>query len=135
MLAIGMSEPARMLIPSFEMNLPRAERAVVDVEKLRDYCLNPAHPRGRHKARVFASALRLFREDAEWLKAKLLDAALRDLAKKAEEDEFGQRYVLDFQCERNDTQAMIRSGWIVRRGEDFPRLITCYVLSESGRHG
>jgi hypothetical protein len=124
-----------MLVPSFEMNLPGAERAVVEVEKLRDYCLNPAHPRGRHKARVFASALQLFREDAGWLKAKLLNAALRGDATEAEEDEYGHRYILDFVCERSNTSVIIRSGWIVRRGEDFPRLTTCYVLSESGRHG
>ncbi|WP_200235400.1 DUF6883 domain-containing protein [Thiohalocapsa halophila] len=39
------------------MKLPNANQAVVDLEKLRGYCLNPAHPRGRHKARVFAAAL------------------------------------------------------------------------------
>lgn len=72
-----------LLVPSFEMNLPGGERAVVDVEKLRDYCLNPAHPRGRHKARVFAATLRLQKEDAEWLKAQLLDAALQDSANKS----------------------------------------------------
>lgn len=59
----------------------------------------PRTPQGR----VFASALRLFREDAEWLKAKLLNAALRSDATEAEEDEYGYRYVLDFDCERNDT--------------------------------
>ena len=119
-----------MLVPSCEMNLPGAERAVVDVEKLRNYCLNPAHPRGRHKARVFASALRLFQEDAEWLKAALLNGALHGEATEAEEDEYGHRYVLDFDCERNGRSVVVRSGWIVRRGEDFSRLTTCYVLSE-----
>ncbi len=29
------------------MKLPNADRAVVEIEKLRDYCLNPVHPRGR----------------------------------------------------------------------------------------
>lgn len=38
------------------MKLPNAERAVVDVRKLRNYCLNAEHPRGQHKARVFKSA-------------------------------------------------------------------------------
>jgi hypothetical protein len=32
---------------------PHAESAVLDIRKLEDYCLNPSHPRGRHKARVF----------------------------------------------------------------------------------
>ena len=41
------------------MRLPNPSRAFVDASKLRDYCLNAQHPRGRHKARVFASALGL----------------------------------------------------------------------------
>jgi len=102
----------------------------VDLEKLRDYCLNPAHPRGRHKARVFAATLRLQKEDAEWLKAQLLSAALRSDANEREEDDYGRRYIVDFECERNQKRATLRSGWIIRRGENFPRLTTCYVLSE-----
>jgi len=35
----------------------------VETRKLRDYCLSPEHPRGRHKARVFASALGLTVDD------------------------------------------------------------------------
>jgi len=30
------------------MKLPNGEQAVVAIEKLRDYCLNPYHHRGRH---------------------------------------------------------------------------------------
>ena len=37
------------------MKLPNGERAIVDCRKLDEYCLNPHHPRGRNKARVFAS--------------------------------------------------------------------------------
>ncbi len=29
------------------MRMPGADKAVVDIAKLRDYCLNPLHPRGR----------------------------------------------------------------------------------------
>jgi hypothetical protein len=47
------------------MKLPYAESAIVDVRKLRDYCLSAAHPRGKHKARVFASALGLTAEDSD----------------------------------------------------------------------
>ena len=116
--------------PRFEMKLPGAERAVVDVEKLRDYCLNPAHSRGRHKARVFAATLGLHQADAEWLKSQLLSAASGVDANEGEGDEYGRRYILDFECERHQSRIIVRSGWIVRRGEDFPRLITCYVLSK-----
>lgn len=112
------------------MNLPGAERAFVDADKLRDYCLNPMHPRGRHKARVFASALAITQSDAEFLKAQLLAAVLQGNAMSAEADQYGQRFVLDFECVKRERRATIRSGWIVRRGESFPRLTTCYVLSE-----
>jgi hypothetical protein len=78
------------------MNLPGAERAIVDVEKLRNYCLNPAYPRGRHKARVFASTVRVFQADAEWLKAESLDATLQGGVKEADADEHPQRYVFTF---------------------------------------
>jgi hypothetical protein len=39
------------------MRLPGAERATIPTDKLVRYALDPEHPRGRHKARVFASAL------------------------------------------------------------------------------
>ena len=39
------------------MKLPNYENAVVSLEKLRDYCLNEEHYRGKHKARVFKSTL------------------------------------------------------------------------------
>lgn len=112
------------------MKLPGAQQAVVDINKLRDYCLNPSHPRGRHKARVFASALGILQADAEWLKEKLLAAALEQDAMPGEADEYGYRYVVDFECIHQDYRATVRSGWIIRRGEIVPRLTTCYVLSD-----
>jgi hypothetical protein len=41
---------------------------------------------------------------------------------------YGQRYVVDFDLVRHDRTIRIRSSWIVRIGEDLPRLTTCYVL-------
>ena len=112
------------------MRLPGAERAIVDISKLRDYCLSPTHPRGRHKARVFASSLRLLRADAELLRTQLLEAVLEGNAVESDSDEYGERYILDFDLTKEGLTARVRSGWIVRRGEDFPRLTTCYVLLE-----
>jgi hypothetical protein len=39
------------------MLIPNAENAVVDIRKIRDYCLNPEHDDGKHKARIFLSTL------------------------------------------------------------------------------
>jgi hypothetical protein len=51
------------------------DRAILDIRKIEDYSLNPAHPRGRHKARVFREALGLERGDAAWLRDVLIEAA------------------------------------------------------------
>lgn len=109
------------------MRLPNPESAVVEVRKIRDYCLSPEHPRGRHKARVFASVLGLTSDDAEKLREALFSAALSSEVTPVE-DEYGKRYVLDFRMKTGAGSATIRSGWIVRRGEDFPRLTSCFVL-------
>jgi hypothetical protein len=54
--------------------LPHGDQAILDMRKIGDYCLNPSHPRGRHKARVFREALDLQRSDASWLRDALLEA-------------------------------------------------------------
>ena len=110
------------------MKLPNATRAVVEIEKLRDYCLSASHPRGRHKARVFATSLGMTAEDAEELRDAILSAVMSEDATSTEEDEYGQRYVVDFAMSRQGRQATIRTAWIIRAREGFPRLTSCYVL-------
>jgi len=56
------------------VKLPNGARAIVDIRKLREYCLNPQHPRGRNKARVFA-AVGMREADAEELRTALVAAA------------------------------------------------------------
>ncbi len=110
------------------MKMPNGERAVIEVAKLRDYCWSRDHLRGRHKARVFAAALGLTAEHAEDLRAALLQAAPTEEATGTDQNEYGQRYLLDFIMTGPAGQAKVRSGWIIRRGEDFPRLTSCYLL-------
>jgi hypothetical protein len=110
------------------MKLPNPEHAVVDIRKIRDYCLNPHHPRGRHKARVFASALGLKIDEARYLRSSLLKAAQDSIAIRTEEDEYGQRFVVDFQMIGPKGDVIVRSSWIVRRKENFARFLSCYVL-------
>jgi hypothetical protein len=54
------------------MTLPNAERAIIDIRKLRDYCLNPLHDEGQHKARLFVTILGMTADDAEALRDLLL---------------------------------------------------------------
>jgi len=111
------------------MKLPNGDRAFVEIRKLTDYCLNPGHLRGRHKARVFAAALGLTAENAEELRQLLLASAAAVDVELTFTDEYGDRYVLDFDVARGSWTARVRSAWIIRRGEQFPRLTSCYVLN------
>jgi hypothetical protein len=110
------------------MKLPNAERAFVDIRKLRDYCLSAVHPRGQHKARLFKSALGWTADDAEDIRQRLMEVVLREDAGFLGADDYGQRYSLDFLAGRGDKVATVRSMWIIRSGEDFPRFISFYLL-------
>ena len=110
------------------MKLPNADRAVVEIEKLRDYCLSSSHPRGRRKARVFVTALGITADDSEELKQAILSAVITEEATPTERDEYGQRFVVDFSMRRQGKDAVVRSSWIIRSGEDYPCLTSCYVL-------
>jgi hypothetical protein len=108
------------------MKLPGGEAAIVDIRKLTEYCLNPEHPRGKHKARVFAM-LGFTMENAHDLRTALLTAAAGGDAQPAQSDQFGDRYVLEFEIRGPRASALVRSTWIVRRGETTPRLTSCFV--------
>ena len=109
------------------MQLPNGDRGLVGIEKLRNYCLNLTSEDGKHEARVFASVLGLVAKDAEELQVALLAAARNDEALDGGKMAFDRRYTLDSELARQERTAMIRSGWIVRQGEHFPRLTICFV--------
>lgn len=108
--------------------LPYADKAVVDIRKLRDYCLNPDHDEGKQKARLFSSILGMTADNAEELREILLQVVKTQAAKLGRRDEFGQRYTVDFTIQWQDRSAIVRSGWIIENDSDIPRLTTCYPL-------
>ena len=110
------------------MKLPAGNRAIVELAKIERYALAPEHEEGKHKARVFAAALGLGREHSGWLRERLLDAARTRDCIATGTTRFGTRYAIDFLLNHAGRSAMLRSCWIVRVEEDFPRLTTCYVL-------
>jgi hypothetical protein len=109
------------------LKLPNAERAVIDVAKLRDYSLNPAHPEGKHKARVLAAMLGYTASDAEKLREIILTAVLQHEATEGSRDEHGTRYRVDFETQGKRDVVMLRTAWIIDTGETIPRLVSCYV--------
>jgi hypothetical protein len=109
------------------VKLPNGKHAIVDIQKLQSYCLNLQHPRGRHKARVFA-AVGIESKDSEELREALIEAATKADAELGLPSPHGQRYSVDFVMERPEKSVRIRSTWIIRSGENLPRLTSCYVL-------
>ena len=68
-------------------------------------------------------------KDAETLRRAIFKAISIEDAVIARKDQYGQRYIVDFGIKRTGKpDAMIRTTWIIRSDEDFPRLTSCYVL-------
>ena len=111
------------------MLLPFAERAYADDSKFLGYCLNIDHPYGKHKARVFRSALDITVDNWEVLRDAVLTAVLLNPALYEGHNSYGELYAVDFEMMRNAKVAMVRSNWIIHDNENFPRLTSCYVIS------
>jgi hypothetical protein len=110
------------------VKIPNAENAVVDIRKLRDYCLDPEHPTGKHKATLFKAALGITVDDADALRNILLAIVKTHEAEKGKADEYGQRYRVDFELGWKEKSAVVRSAWIIEVDSDVPRLTSCYPL-------
>lgn len=110
------------------MRLPAGEHATVDNAKLVDYCLSPSHPRGRHKARLFAAALGFTLADAMKLKAALFAAARDAEAVPTRHNGFGQVYEIAFDCIGRTGAARVLSVWIALDDDPRPQLVTWYPV-------
>jgi hypothetical protein len=109
------------------MRLPNSDKAVVQIGKLLNYSLNPNHSVGKHKARVFQSALGITMNDADWLKDRALEAASTGEASPGTKSAFGEKFVIDAHLQYQGRTAIVRFSWIIESGTDYPRLTSCYV--------
>ena len=109
---------------------PRPDQAVVSREKLERYLLNPEHEVGRHKARVFASALGIRQRDWEYLRNRLETAVIEAPVSSVRETPSGGLYELVLAVDgRNGQTRRVMTVWLVA-GEEPPRLVTAYVADE-----
>jgi hypothetical protein len=109
--------------------LPNAEKAIIRLEKLRDYSLDLSHPVGKHKARVFESATGMTQSDAPRLMEMILRAVLLNDVVSSEKTVHGERYAVDFQILGKNDPVTIRTAWIIDVNETIPRLTSCYIRS------
>lgn len=110
------------------MKLPNGERANLGT-KLEDYSLNALHRDGKHKARVFQSVLGITLAGAGALRHALQQAAATsENATHRGHNGFGEVYEPRFPLTTGKGTAIVLSVWIIRQDEDFPRLVTCFIL-------
>ena len=110
------------------MKLPSGDRADLGT-KIEDYVLNPRHWEGCHKARLFESVLGITLANREVLHQAILSAAeTSEDAEPLGNNGHGEVYILRFPLETQRGSAGVLTAWIIRDGEDFPRLVSCYIV-------
>jgi hypothetical protein len=90
---------------------------VIDNKKIDGYALNPDHPDGSHKARVFKSALGYDRDNSQGLVDQIRDGVQRQAAVPKEIDEHGTRFGVDIPVTGpTGKSATVRTGSIYDPG-------------------
>lgn len=111
--------------------LPRGESAVVPRKKLEGYLLNPQHEIGRHKARVFASALGIQQDDWEYLRDQLQAGVVEAPVGNPRETKWGELYEVIVAVDGLNRQTRrVMTVWLVESGDELARLVTAYVMDE-----
>jgi hypothetical protein len=102
------------------MPLPHRDRAHIDRRKLTEYLLNRNHPDATGKSAFFRD-----RYGSSWerLRDDLFEHVEGAVA-EVEETRHGTRYVIEAPL----SGALVRSVWMIRTGESFPRLVTAYPI-------
>jgi hypothetical protein len=113
------------------LQIPNADRAVIDPRKLHGYLLSRTHSVGRFKTAFFL-ALGYSPEGWRRLEADLRRQHLFKEATSEEPTSYGQKYAIHATLVGpSGGSADVVSVWFVRSGEDFPRFVTAYP--EGGR--
>jgi hypothetical protein len=111
------------------MKLPNGEMAQLG-RKLELYSLNMEHESGKHKAILFKKRLGITIENKEILETALLNSAIEGDASIHLNDRHGTQYDVRFQMTTETGTSMVLGCWIIRFGEDFPRLIGTYPVKK-----
>ncbi|MED8891458.1 RHS repeat-associated core domain-containing protein [Escherichia marmotae] len=110
--------------------LKNSDKAVIDPQKITGYALNPEHPVGKNKARVFESALGMNKSHADDLIAQIKKGVQNMPAIQGDVDQYGTRFSVDIPIVGPTGTATVRTGWIIKEGTDIPALTTLFVKSK-----
>jgi Domain of unknown function (DUF6883) len=111
------------------MQLPNYQKAVIPIEKIKDYVLNPDHPIGKHKARVFKAALGIAAAHADVFVTILKASLARSPAVRGVPDAHGERWTVYHEIiGLNGQEVVVTTVWIFRPVQpDVPVLVSCYI--------
>jgi hypothetical protein len=113
-----MTEPVR---------LPRAREATIPTAKLVSYALDLSHERGRHKARVFASALSIRASDWRYLRDQILAKLPEGEVRSTRITPFGIAYEVIVMIDGlNGRTVPVVTTWMVATNA-APRLTSTWV--------
>ncbi len=108
------------------MKLPNGERAAISMQKLVGYCLNPTHPRGKDKARVFAGVLGITTENVDRLYALVQQAAIEGEVVQQSTTPFGEEFKVDWTIPETGG-VQLRTIWEIASETAEPRLISAFL--------
>jgi hypothetical protein len=108
-------------------NLVNGDKAIIPSDKLTRYALDPNHPRGGDKARVFKAALGYDQSSYGGLDKQIRVGIQREHAEPGASNEYGSQFSVDIPVTGPAGSAIVRTGWIYDKSSDVPRLTTAFV--------
>ncbi len=104
------------------------ERSDIPRSKTAGYALNPDHPKGRHKAEAFRSALGFTKDDAPEVERQIYEWMGRNDPKPNGSNEYGDLFKTDMEMTgRNGKTARVIVSWIVYKGDVKYHLTSLYI--------
>jgi hypothetical protein len=108
------------------MPIPNADQAVVPIEKVTEYLLNPLHPVGGPKARWLA-ALGYCLESPKELADDLLGVVRKSEDFTVQSDVFGVKYAVKGSLITPSGRiARVLTIWMIENNTFFPRLVSAF---------
>lgn len=100
------------------------DKIIIEAKKLRDYLLDPTHPEGSTKAR-YLSEIGYNQENYHTLEVDLRNQHLTCDVQPGQVSIYGVKYeIVAPLVGPNGKKRIIRSVWMIRKGDTFSRLIT-----------
>ena len=108
--------------------LPNRKNAIITDEKVTEYALNKNHPVGKNKAIAFEKYLGYTVDNKDLLIKEIRSGLNKYICKEREPTKFGKPFEVSMHINgANGKTAKVKTGWIIDKDGDTPRLTTIYV--------